>query len=497
MERSRGEEPGREGIKAWLRGSEHRGSQTPEADANRFTIAILPFSNISPDPADEYFADGLTEELTLTVSKINELSVISRTSSMQYKGNKTKSVKDISKELGAGTVLEGSVRKNGSRIRVTVQMIDATSDKHIWSENFDREFQDIFEIQSNIALRIASELKIKLVPDRQNRIQNKSTPSAEAHERYLRGRHNFNKFTKEGLEESLRLYQKALDIDPDFALAYEGMADSYLWLGFLNFLPEKQAYPKAREFAEKALQIDDSLAESHYILARTLVEYYWALSTGEAEFIRSIELDPSNARAHLYYSWLLASRLQKEKAVSEAEQAIQLDPNSAETWWSGSYAFYLIGEFNRAIEFGRKSIELNPLDPNGHMLTSFGLAYSGMSDEGVREVKEATALAYDHPYYKSNLAFVYAFTGNKEEATRILKELVDLSKTQYVTSLFIAAGYAALGDRDTFFVWFDKALEERSAYLVYTPNDPWTYKSGVHSDPRFKARMEKIGLRVN
>lgn len=466
---------------------------TPSTRIDKRRVAVLPFANMSPDASDGYFTDGMTEELISTLSKIAGLRVIARTSVMGYKGTHKK-ISEIARELEVGAVLEGSVRKAGDRLRITVQLIDALTSDHLWAESFDRELKDVFAIQSDIAQRVAESLKVGLLSSEKESIKRRPTDNTEAYTIYLQGRYYFRKFTREGLERSLEFYQKAVETDPRFALAYGGMAYTYAWFGFLNLLPEKEAYPKAREFAERALELDDSLADCHYILGRILLEYYWAFSTGEAEIRRSIALNPNNATVHLAYSWLLASRLQSGQAITEAEKAVQLDPKSAEAWWSGSYTFYLLSQFGHGIEYGLKSIELNPLDPLSHLWTALNYVFAGKSDEAVKEMREATALSINHVYFRSNLGFVYGFVGKQEEARKILDELIEAAKTEHVAPMLFAWVYAGLRDVDNYFAWLQKAYEARSSYLVYIKNDPYTVIAGFRSDPRFNALMQKIGL---
>ena len=466
---------------------------TPSTQIDKRRVAVLPFANMSPDASDEYFTDGMTEELISTMSRIRDLRVVARTSVMGYKGTQKK-ISEIARELEVGAVLEGSVRKAGDRLRITVQLIDALTSNHLWAESFDRELKDVFAIQSDIAQRVAESLKVGLLSSEKESIKRRPTDNPEAFTIYLQGRYQFRKFTREGLERSLEFYRKAAEADPRFALAYGGMAYTYAWFGFLNLLPEKEAYPKAREFAETALELDDSLADCHYILGRILLEYYWAFSTGEAEIRRSIALNPNDATVHLAYSWLLASRLESTQAITEAEKAVQLDPKSAEAWWSGSYTFYLLSQFGHGIEYGLKSIELNPLDPLSHLWTALNYVFAGESDEAIKEMREATALSINHVYFKSNLGFIYGFAGKQQEAREILHELIEAAKTEHVAPMLFAWVYAGLRDVDNYFAWLQKAYEARSSYLVYIKNDPYTVVAEFRSDPRFNALMQKIGL---
>jgi tetratricopeptide (TPR) repeat protein len=292
----------------------------------------------------------------------------------------------------------------------------------------------------------------------------------------------------------LEWYRRTLAKDGGFARAYEGMAETHLFYGFLGILPEKVAYPKAKELSEKALEIDGSLSGSHYILGRILTEYYWRRDAGEAEYRRAIDLAPNNPTARLAYSWLLASRLDRDGASGEAEKAVELDPKSTEAWWSGAYTFYLLGEFDREVEYGRRAVELNPKDPIAHLLTSFGYLFSERPEDAVREAEEASSLANRQSYYQANLAGVYGFAGRKEAATRLLTQLLEFSKTEHVQAAMMAWAFASIGDLDGFFHWYQRAVDERSSYIAYMANEPSLRRAGILADPRFRRIMEQAGL---
>ena len=292
-------------------------------------IAILPL-NISPDPKDEYFADGMTEEVISAISLINELSVISRTSVMTYKNQQNKRTLDIGSELGVGTILEGSIRKAGDRVRISVQLIDVESDRHLWAQNYDRTLEDIFAIQSEIASRVAESLESQLLPGKKQRIENANTRNVDAHLFYLKGRDSYFKWTREGFENAIRYYEMAIEKDRRYALAFAGVAESCCMLGQYDMLPSEDMFLKAREFAEKALSIDNSLSDAHFVFA-LVSSHEWNFERAEIEFRRSIELNTSLSQPHFYLSDLLIVTQRFDEASSEAQTALELDPMSSVT----------------------------------------------------------------------------------------------------------------------------------------------------------------------
>ena len=311
-------------------------------------MAVLPFANISPDPADEYFADGLTEELIGTISKMRELSVISRTSVMQYKG-RSKPIPEIGRELNAGTILEGSVRKAGNRVRVSIQMIDANEDKHLWAENYDREIQDIFSVQSDIASRVADALKVKLLAGERKGIGKVLTNSIEAHNLYLKGVYHFNRGSPSDIERAIEYFELACEQDPGFALAYAKVAYCYAFIAGES-MPEQEAFPKAKEFLARALSLDDRLAEAHNVQALIANQYDWDWATTEKSFKEAVSLNPSLAEGHVFYAWFLAAMGRFDEAISEATRAHELDPVSPFTDQICGIVYWVAGKNDRARE---------------------------------------------------------------------------------------------------------------------------------------------------
>ena len=348
------------GIKKWLTGPGRKSTAVdklvPEqAVQGRHRIAVLPFANMSPDPTDSYFADGITEEMISTLSNIHDFTVISRTSVMQYKGA-NKNLADIGKELKAGTILEGSVRKAGSRVRITVQLVDPVEDKHLWTQSYDRELQDIFAVQSDIAKSVAVAVKVELLATAAKQIEKKLTKSTPAHLQYLKGKIEWNKRSEEGARKAIEHFNEALEHDPDFALAHVGLADSYLIMEARGAMTPKEAIEKARPAILQALQLDPKLADAHASHARFL-EYDFSWDEAETEYKKAIDLNPSNALAHQWYSFLLAEEGRHENAFAEAEKALELAPLDAVVLSNFGHRLIMMERHGEAVEYYKRSLE--------------------------------------------------------------------------------------------------------------------------------------------
>ncbi|HEY6283484.1 MAG TPA: adenylate/guanylate cyclase domain-containing protein, partial [Nitrososphaerales archaeon] len=335
-----------------------KAESTPVARLLKTRVAILPFANFSPDPNDTYFADGITEEIISTASGVSGLSVISRTSVMGYKGS-TKKVKEIGRELDAGSILEGSFRKAGDKIRVTAQLIDVDSDTHVWAQNYDRMFRDIFDVQTDIANSIANALKVKILPGERERIERPPTESVEAYALYLKGRHYWNERTEASMRTAIKYFEKALERDHRFALAYAGIADCYLVLVGHGYMKRSEGHPKAMESLTAAIGFNESLGEAHAALG-SLLQGEWKWTEAEREFKRALQLSPSYATGHHWYSQSLASQGKIEEAIAEIEKAHQLDPNSLQILSTlGIWTFYA-GDVDKAIEIQERVLAIDP-----------------------------------------------------------------------------------------------------------------------------------------
>ncbi len=465
-------------------------STGPSLDRRR--VVVLPLVNMISDSADEYFADGMTEELISTISNIGELSVISRTSAMKFKGG-GKTVGEIGRELKAGTLLEGSVRKSENRIRITVQLIDANDDRHVWSQSYDRNLEDVFSIQSEIAQSIAGMLKVKLLAGEKAAIERKPTENLEAHSMYLKGRYYWNKRSEEGLKKAIEYFQKAIEDDRNYALAYSGVADCYLILAN-GYMPPAEASSKAKEYAIKALQLNDALAEAHTSLAMALEALDWDWKGSEREFRTALELNPSYATAHHWYALLLELLGRFDEAISEIHRAQELDPLSLIINAAVARVYDAAGQYDKAIEQSQRLLEMEPGFAIAHIILARSYGSKKLCDESLREYKVALNLDPNDLTFRMCVGYAYGMAGNLEEARKTLNELLALSKSRYVSPGLLYSLYFVLGEEENMFLCLEKVFEERDVNLAYLRFDTDFVK--YRHDPRFIALIRKMGLEV-
>jgi TolB-like protein/Tfp pilus assembly protein PilF len=446
---------------------------------------------MSSDASDEIFSDGMTEELISALSKIAGLRVIARTSVMRYKDSK-KPIGEISKELNVSAVLEGSVRKAGNKVRITIQLADAETEEQLWSEKYDRNLEDIFAVQSEIAQKVADELEVQINRGEKLNLSKKATDSKEAYVLYLEGRHFLNTRTQNGLNTAIERFEKALEKDSQFALAYTGVADSYAVLALLEFIPPIDAFPKARKAAEKALEIDNRLPEAHTSLGVVMFQYDWDWEGAEKEFKRAIELNPSYAPAHQFYADFLKSQGRFEEALAEMRHAQALDPLSLAINTGVGHVLYLSRQYDQAIEQYQNAIKLDPEFVQARLW--FGRPYlqKRMYKEAIAELNHAVTLSGESTISLAMLGHAYAAAGNKNEALRIQQKLTERSKHQYVPSYWIAMLLIGFGDKDAAFTWLERAFQERSSWLAWAGVEPRF--DSIRSDPRFVSLMARMKL---
>jgi TolB-like protein/Flp pilus assembly protein TadD len=471
-----------------------KGGERTMAHEEKGRVAILPFSNISPDPSDQYFADGLTEELISTISKISELRVISRTSVMQYK-DRSKPIGEIGRELKAGTILEGSVRKAGNRIRVTVQMIDAIRDIHRWVESYDRELQDIFAIQSDIAQRVAAALRVQLRSSEKRDIETRPTESVEAYQLYLKGRYHFNQDRVENYAKALRYLEEATKLDPRFALAYAGISDYYHVGSHYNWFSPEDAFPKMKDFATKALGINPRLAEGHAALGAVYFHYEWKWQDAEKEFTHAIELKPSYDYAYHMYSYLLAIMGRFEESYEQAKLEAELSPEFGARGWGSNLAFGMLrlGKIGEGITHLEKIVKADPEFATAHRRLGFAYYQASRIEDAISEMRKAVALSLDDPSFKADLAVLLALAGQKEGANSLLNGLKEASKTTYVSNVQMACILYSLGRQDEAFDNLEKAYERRAIDLPDVRLMP--YMSALRAEPRWISIESRMGLR--
>ena len=458
---------------------------------DRRRIAVLPFANISRDSTDEYFADGMTEELIATMSRLQGLRVIARTSVMGYKAGQKK-INEVARELDVGTVLEGSVRKSGDKVRITVQLIDSSSSEHLWAESYDRELKDVLAIQTEIAKMVAEELKIHLLSQERAAIEKRQTVNPEAYTLYLKGRFYWNERTEENVNKAVKCFQQAVNIDPDFALAYSGLADSYNTLADYEWMAPSQAGVLAKKFSTSALKIDQSLAEAHASLGFTLMNHFWNFVGAEAEFKMATELRPSYAPAYHWYALLLFYLRRFEDARSQEERAIDIDPYSRAVNSGLSLYLAILGKTDEAMDRFHQVIKLNPEFATVHAWKSMVHAWLSEYDSAIEDAKRAVQID-DTPFHKSVLGWVYAVAGKKAEAQCILDGLeLEAGDDKYVSPIWIAAAEFALGNTNEAFARLHKALVERDPDLLYFGSLPWFEE--YRSDPRWEQIDAKMGI---
>jgi len=488
------------GLKGWLTGP-GRKSGKAEADVKKLApvdkhrIAVLPMANISPDPQDEYFAEGMTDELISTISRIHGLRVVARTSSMRYKGS-GKSVSEISQELRTGSVLEGTVRKAGNRLRVTAQLVDPESEENLWSETYDRELGDVFNIQSDIARNVAEGLKVQLHASHGPRFLNAPTKNTEAYSIYLKGRYFWNRGTVDALRKALVQFELAVKKDPNFALGYSGLADTYLLLGRSGSDLPKLVYPKAIEFAEKAIALDGSIAEPHATLAAARQEYEWKWDEAERGFKRAIELNPSYAWAHSGYGLFLGHVGRFEEAIEATRRAQELDPFSARIHTNASEEYLFAHQNDRAIEAADRALEVDPSFPLGYSFRGYAEVEKGMYDQAIADFQEADKLV-GFQVYLGRIGYALAISGRTSEASRILDQLKSDSHQRptedpdyrFFRMAFVHIG---LGNNHLALDLLEKAFDAHPPSMTHLKSEP--IFAGIREEPRYKALLKKVGL---
>ena len=477
------------GIWATLRWQQRRASQPTQIHS----IAVLPLANLSGDPFQEYFADGMTDELISDLSQISALRVISRTSVMQYK-NAKRSLGDIGRELNVDAVVEGSVERSGTRVRVRAQLIRASTDTHLWAKNYERDLGDVLSLQAEVAAAIADEIRIKLLPAEKTRLASARAVKPEAYEAYLRGLYHIHKRTRTDLEKSTAYFQRAVELEPNYALAYAGLADSYALRGSLLYMvmAPQDVMPKSKSAALKALQIDNSLGEAYATLAYVETLYDWDWQKSEDDFGRALALNPNYAQGHLWYAMHLAARGRHDESIAEVKRAQELDPLSLITNTSLGLMFYFANRYDDAIAQFHNVLEL---DPDFFVARwQLGLAYEqkGMYAQARAEFQRASELSPGNPAILGSLGEVDALSGRTREARETLQQLNRLSEKEFVSPYVIALLNATLGARDQAFASLDKAYDRRDNYLIFLKVDPALRT--IRSDARFRKLLQRVGL---
>jgi TolB-like protein/class 3 adenylate cyclase len=453
------------------------------------SIAVLPFINLSSDPENEYFSDGITEEILNALVKVSDLKVASRTSSFAFKGHHG-NVQEIAEKLKVATVLEGSVRKAGSRVRITGQLIGAADGYHLWSETYDRQLEDIFAIQDDIASAIVTALKATLAVDEGEKLVTATTDNLEAYTLYLKGRFAFNKFTEDGLRRSLEYYEEALEQSPNYARAWAGIADSWMNLAD-DWVAPQTAYEAGKVAAAKALELDPELAEANTALGKVHTWYDWDFARGELALRRAVASNPNYTDAHWALGTLLPAVGRLDEAIREMRTAQRLDPLSPTlSQWIARFLLYQRRP-EEAIQESLHTLELDPQHARGNMTLGLARMLAEGPDAGLESLTRSAEVSWS-PSFRAFLAYGLAAARQQDEARRVLAELHSEGGASYVRAEFLAAAYGMLGDRDEAFRQLDRAFEQRSAGMIYLHLDP-LYDS-LRDDPRLGVLISRIGL---
>ena len=455
------------------------------------SLAVLPLDNLSGDASQDYFADGMTDELITDLAQIGALRVISRTSVMTYKGVR-KPLPEIAHELNVDAVVEGTVLRSGEQVRITAQLIQARADKHLWADSYEGNLRDTLALQKQVARSIAEQIQVKVTPQERAVLKNVKAIDPEAYEAYLKGRYFWNKRTADGLKKAVEYFNQAIAIDPRYAAAYSGLADTYALLGDWQYavMTPKEAMPRAKAAALKAVELDDSLGEAHASLAFCLDGFDWNFEAADREFRRAVELSPGYATGHHWYSWHLALLGRNSEAIDEMRRALDLDPLSLIINADLAELLLIAGFPDESIKQSRKTIEIDPDFALVH--NQLGQAYiqKHMFGAAIVELQKAMQLSGGSPTCASNLARAYAASGKKNEAVELLNDLTKRSTPGYPHASEIAMVYAALGDKDHAMTWLEKAFEDRSnpGVLLRPGFD------SLRSDSRFQDLVRRVGL---
>ncbi|HUM00906.1 MAG TPA: protein kinase [Thermoanaerobaculia bacterium] len=456
------------------------------------SVAVLPFRNLSADPENEFFTDGILEDVIAHLSKIRSLKVISRTSVMPFR-NREKSLREIGTTLGAAAVLEGSVRRAGNRVRIVAQLVDVRTDENLWAETYDRELDDIFAIQTDVSFQIAAALQAELSHDERKRIQRTPTRDLHAYQLFLQGRYCYTRYTDEGIRKGIGYFEEAIAADPEFALAYAGLALAYAELGqahdFGSVKPA-ESYDRARAAVAKALALDDALGEAHGVVAllKFVSEYDW--SGAEREFRLALELSPGSADIHDHYGWLCSALERYDDAIRLVKRARELDPLTHRSDLANE--LLRAGRIEEALELAERLVEFEPGNPRGHSISGWAHLSRGRTREGLAALERAAALTPESALFLAQLGQAYGMTGQEAKARESLARLRDLSLTSYVSPYLFAYVHTGLGESDLALDWLEKAYEQRSG-PIYGIKGSFLFRS-LRSHPRFVALLRRMNL---
>ena len=455
------------------------------------SLAVLPLENLSRDPEQDYFADGMTETLITNLSRIDTLRVVSRTSVMHYKRT-NKTLPEIAKELNVDGVVEGSVMRSGTRVRITTQLLEARTDRHVWADTYDRDLVDVLRLQSEVAEAVAQQVRIQLTPEQQARFRSAPAVNPKAYEAYLNGRslHEFAD-TQVSIKRAQSYFEEAIRQDPNFALAYAGLAECYLDLGAFRWMPPQDAYRHSSDVVHKALELDDTLGEAHSTLGYLDWQFSWDWQAAEREIRRAVDLNPNYVEGHVTLAWYLAWTGHRDEALAEVQKILRLDPVFPYIALQEAGVYYHLRDYKSLLEAAEKSVAKNPGNWESHYFLAVGYEGSGRPSQAVPEYQQAVELSQRDFDALAGLAHAYAAMGKRAEAEKILNELQRQAKGAYVSPYMIAVTYAGLGQNDKAFEFLEKAYQERSPDIAYFLKadlrlDP------LRRDPRFLDLLRRV-----
>jgi TolB-like protein len=462
------------------------------------SIAVMPFSfanadpNVMADPDREYLSDGITESIINSLSQLHNLKVIARNSVFRYKGKEI-DAQAVGRELGVRTVLTGRIVQRGDQLTISAELIDVGDNKQVWGEKYERKILDLLTVQKEIAKKVSENLRLRLTGEEQKLANKDYTHNVEAYQLYLKGRYFWlNKRTEERLRKSIEYFNQAIEIDPNYALAYSGLADGYVVLGLFYILPPTEAFTRAKAAATRALELDDKLAEAWASMSVVKLFYEWDWPGYEREVTRALELNPNYAAAHYEYAQYLAAMGRFDEAVREARRAQELDPLSSAINTTVAWIFYFARDYDEAIERYRKVIEIDPNYFLAHRKLGVAYLQKKMNKEAIAEIQKSRSLSEESVEEIAYLGYAYAVAGERNEAEQVVGELREQSKLRYVSPYLMALIYTGLDEKDQAFAWLEKAFEERSNNLIFLKVEP--IFDPLRSDPRFTDILRRMNL---
>jgi eukaryotic-like serine/threonine-protein kinase len=455
------------------------------------TLAVLPFENASGDPEHEYLSDGITGSLINILATLPRLRVMAQSTVFRYKGREI-DPQAIGRELNVRAVLTGRMMRSGDALRIGTELVDVATGSQLWGAQYDRKSGDIFAVQDEISGEISEKLRLQLTRAEKKSLTRRHTEDAEAYRLYLKGRHHWNRWTEEGFYKAIEYFQQAVDKDSSYALAYTGLADSYVLLGWNSYLPPKEAFPKGKEAAMTALRLDPDLAEAHASLAAVLWLHDWDWERAQREFKRSLELNPAYPTANHWYAEYLMTMGRHAEAITRMKSGQDLDPLSLIINVAVGWSLYLVRRYDEALEQLRRAVELDPNYPVTYWILGLLLRKTGCYEPAITEGEKGTKLSSGSPMMRAALAHTFGTAGRTMEARQMLDDLIELAKRKYIAPYFFAGIYLGLGENDRAMEYLEKAYEEHSHWLIYLHMDPSL--DGMRDDPRFQQMLGRVGL---